>query len=130
MIHSLLCKRVVSVEGRDLLPIYADVRDEFACLLDHTNMSADQLGRDLFDAFRHSVGLFASIYLRCPRGLGPDVGEVVYFNSAQENTVSSVVSLGKVPGIDFFIHSNDVMESCDGEWEDYERIELSDSIIR
>ena len=132
VIRSLSWKRIAPIQEEDFspLPIYADVRDELASLTDSTDIPTEMLSHRFLDAVRHSVGLFASFFLRCPSGLGPDVGEVVYFNYAQGNNISSLVSLGKADGIDHLIHSNDVMESCDGEWEDYERIEQPDGAIR
>src|ERR1700733_2683052 len=62
MIRSLLWKRIVPVQDRAFIPIYAKVRDELANLIDSMDMSVEELTHKSLDALRHAVGLFASVF--------------------------------------------------------------------
>jgi hypothetical protein len=93
---------------------------------------AGELTHDALDTLRHRAGLFASIFLKCPGGgSAPEVGEIVHLDPTRGQDAGALVALGKLRGVDHLIHSTDVMESCDGQWEDYERVGMpGDGVTR
>jgi hypothetical protein len=132
VIRSLLWKRIMPLRDKKLtfLPIYADVRNELADLIDKMNTLSGKLNHRTLDALRHSVGLFSGVFLQCSQGFGPHVGEIVYFKDTSNFDISSLASLDIIPGLSNLMQLSDVKECCDNVSEEYERVELAGGMIR